>query len=42
MTDRQMPAMKHRNGSIGEISLMFQPNTNAFLPMAVRKDYSES
>ena len=33
---------KHRNGSIGEISLMFQPNTNAFLPMAVRKDYSES
>ncbi|MBE6116366.1 MAG: replicative DNA helicase [Erysipelotrichaceae bacterium] len=32
---------KHRNGSIGEISLMFQPNTNAFLPLAVRKEYSE-
>ena len=34
---------KHRNGSIGEISLMFQPNTNAFLPLAsARKENSEN
>ncbi|MBQ3375919.1 MAG: replicative DNA helicase [Erysipelotrichaceae bacterium] len=31
---------KHRNGSTGDVSLMFQPNTNAFLPM--RKDNSEN